>query len=68
MISIDEVGYPDYIDYEGSGGVVFSWSLFTFKNKKTSEIKTMKVHSQISFNEEGKIIREDLYYNATKLN
>jgi hypothetical protein len=28
----------------------------------------MKVHSQISFNEEGKITREDLYYNATKLN
>jgi hypothetical protein len=25
FVSIDEVGYPDYIDYEGNGGTVLAW-------------------------------------------
>jgi hypothetical protein len=62
------VGYPDYIDYEGSGGVVLSWCNMTMKNKKTGAIKVLKVHSQMSFNDSGEIVREDLYYNANILN
>lgn len=68
LLSIDEVGFPDYIDYEGSGGVVMSWCNMTMKNKKTGEIKVLKVHSQMSFNDSGSIVREDLYYNSNILN
>ena len=68
VLSIDEVGFPDYIDYEGSGGVVMSWCNMTMKNKKTGEIKVLKVHSQMSFNDSGSIVREDLYYNSNILN
>jgi len=68
IISIDEVGYPDYLDYEGNGGVALSWWKFTFKNKKSGEIKRMNIHSQMWFNNKGKIGREDVYYNANLLN
>ena len=68
LLSIDEVGFPDYIDYEGSGGVVMSWCNMTMKNKKTGEIKVLKVHGQMSFNDSGSIVREDLYYNSNILN
>jgi len=68
ILSLDEVGYPDYLDYEGSGGVSLSWMKFTLKNKKTGKIINMPVHSQMWFNEEGTIMREDLYYNANLLN
>lgn len=67
ILSIDEVGYPDYLDYEGDGGVAMSWSKFILKNKTTGKIVRMPIHSQMWFNEEGKIVREDLYYNATLL-
>ena len=68
IISIDEVGYPDYLDYEGNGGVALSWWKFTLKNKKSGEIKRMNIHSQMWFNNKGKIGREDVYYNANLLN
>ena len=68
LLSIDEVGFPDYIDYEGSGGVVMSWCNMTMKNKKTGEIKVLKVHGQMSFNDSGSIVRENLYYNSNILN
>ena len=38
LISIDEVGYPDYIDYEGDGGTVLAWYNMIVKNKKTKKI------------------------------
>ena len=68
MVSIDEVGYPDYIDYEGNGGVVLAWFNITLKNKKTGEPVVLKIHSQYDFNESGKISRESLYYNGNLLN
>ena len=67
FISIDEVGYPDYIDYEGDGGTVLAWYNMTVKNKKTKKNITLKFHSQHDFNEEGIIITEYLYYNANLL-
>ena len=68
VISLDEVGYPDYMDYEGDGGVAYIWMNFTLKNKKTNKIVNLPVHSQMWFSEEGMIVREDLYYNANILN
>ena len=67
LISIDEVGYPDYIDYEGDGGTVLAWYNMIVKNKKTKKNITLKFHSQHDFNEEGMIVTEYLYYNANLL-
>ena len=67
FISIDEVGYPDYIDYEGNGGTVLAWYNMIVKNKKTKKNITLKFHSQHDFNEEGIIVTEYLYYNANLL-
>ena len=67
LISIDEVGYPDYIDYEGDGGTVLAWYNMIVKNKKTKKNITLKFHSQHDFNEEGIIVTEYLYYNANLL-
>ena len=67
FISIDEVGYPDYIDYEGDGGTVLAWYNMIVKNKKTEKNITLKFHSQHDFNEEGIIVTEYLYYNANVL-
>ena len=55
------------MDYEGDGGVAYIWMLFTLKNKKTKKIIKLPVHSQMWFNDEGKIVREDVYYNANIL-
>ena len=68
VISLDEVGYPDYMDYEGDGGVAYIWMQFTLKNKNTNKIVKLPVHSQMWFNNEGMIVREDVYYNANILN
>ena len=68
VISLDEVGYPDYMDYEGDGGVAYIWMQFTLKNKNTNKIVKMPVHSQMWFDNEGMIVREDVYYNANILN
>ena len=67
FVSIDEVGYPDYIDYEGNGGTVLAWYNMVVKNKKTNKKITLKFHSQHDFNEEGIIVTEYLYYNANLL-
>ena len=67
LISIDEVGYPDYIDYEGDGGTVLAWYNMILKNKKAKKTITLKFHSQHDFNEEGIIVTEYLYYNANLL-
>lgn len=67
IVSIDEVGYPDYLDYEGNGGVALSWWEFNLKNRKSGETKKLSVHSQMWFNEKGLIGREDVYYNANLL-
>ena len=68
VISLDEVGYPDYMDYEGDGGVAYIWMNFKLKNKKTDKIVNLPVHSQMWFSDEGMIVREDVYYNANILN
>ena len=60
VVSLDEVGYPDYMDYEGDGGVAYIWMLFTLKNKATKKIIKLPVHSQMWFNDEGKIVRRRL--------
>jgi hypothetical protein len=67
FVSIDEVGYPDYIDYEGNGGTVLAWYNMTMKSKKTKKNIVLKFHSQHDFNESGMIYLETLYYNGNLL-
>jgi len=37
------------------------------KNRKSGKIATVMQHIQHTLNEEGKIIREDYYYNPAQL-
>ncbi len=67
MISVNESGYPDVLDYEGDGKVIISWWDFKLRNKKTGEEVMFKSHNQHWLNDEGVIWREDAYYNGALL-
>jgi len=67
LISIDEYGYPDLLDYEGSGSETISWWTFRFKSKKTGELIKVFCHFSHSFNAEGQITRQVAYYNGALL-
>ena len=67
IVNIKESGFPDVLDYNGDGAVVISWADFTFRNKKSGNIKTISQHIQHWFNEEGEIVREDYYFNPAQL-
>jgi hypothetical protein len=67
LISIDEYGYPDLLDYEGSGAEAISWWTFRFKSKKTGKMIKVFCHFSHSFNAEGKITRQVAYYNDALL-
>ena len=65
LISIDEYGYPDLLDYEGNGSEAISWWTFRFKNKQSGKVFRVFCHFSHSFNDEGKIIRQVAYYNGS---
>jgi ketosteroid isomerase-like protein len=68
VVNVSESGYPDLLEYEGTESkTIISWWDITFKNKKSNAIKEMKQHSQIVVNKDGKIIREQYYFNASQL-
>ncbi len=67
MMDIQEVGYPDALAYEGGNVVIISWWKMRIKNRKSGKIATVMQHIQHTLNEEGKIIREDYYYNPAQL-
>ena len=67
IVNIRESGFPDVLDYNGDGAVVISWADFTFRNKKSGNIKTISQHIQHWFNEKGEIVREDYYFNPAQL-
>ena len=54
LISIDEYGYPDLLDYEGSGSEAISWWTLDLKVKRQATIKVF-CHFSHSFNAEGQI-------------
>lgn len=66
ILNIGEVGYPDALAYEGGNVVILSWWRMRIKNKKSGEIATLIQHIQHTLNEEGKIIREDYYFNPSQ--
>lgn len=67
MMGIQEIGYPDALAYEGGNVVIISWWKMRIKNRKSGKIATVMQHIQHTLNEEGKIIREDYYYNPAQL-
>jgi len=66
IMNIQEIGYPDAIDYEGSQMSIISWWKMRIKNRKSGNISTVMQHIQHTLNDEGEIIREDYYYNPAQ--
>jgi len=66
--SIDEWGYPDYLEYEeGTSKVVFSWWKFRLIRNSDKKKINLPVHFQDTFNDEGKIKRRSIYYSQKML-
>ena len=64
LVSIEQIGYPDYMHYEmGDSGVVYSWWTYHMVKKSDKKEIALPVHLQDTFNKEGKIITEIAYYN-----
>jgi hypothetical protein len=66
IVYIQEIGYPDALAYEGGNVVIISWWKMRIKNRKSGKIGTIMQHIQHTLNKEGKIIREDYYYNPAQ--
>jgi len=67
ILGFDEVGYPDYLEYDRRGvKSVLSWWKFRMKRKSDDKLILFPIHYVHTFNDEGKIIRSNAYYN-TKL-
>ena len=66
ITSIDVQGYPDYLNYEmGDAKIVQSWwklSMTRKSDKKKIEMPLFLIHD---FNDEGKIINENVYFSQT---
>lgn len=68
ILSIDMVGYPDYLEYErGNVKVVQSWWDFNLKRKSDNKKVSIPVMLINYFNDEGKMTRENGYYTASAL-
>lgn len=67
LVSIDESGYPDLLEYNGDGMTVLSWWIMSFKDKRNSKVVELYLHRSDTLNEEGKIITTILYYNGQLL-
>ena len=66
IIYIEEVGYPDALAYEGGNVVILSWWKMRIKNRNSGKIATVMQHLQHTLNKEGKIAREDYYFNPAQ--
>lgn len=55
--------YPDAVEYKSGGLWVQDWLLVTGRHKKTGINIELPVHNLYSFNEDGKIIVMDTYFN-----
>ncbi len=63
-----QVGYPDYLHYKDEDArVVQSWWTWSGKSKKTGEIVKIPMVIFDTFNKEGKIVRETIYGDFSKM-
>jgi hypothetical protein len=61
-------GYPDYLEYKKDNAkVVQSWWTWTGKSKKTGEVLKIPVVIFDEFNNDGKIVREVMYGDFSKM-
>ena len=68
IISVNEWGYPDLLEYNGDGYSLISWWVIILKNIKSKKESKVYLHSSITLNNEGKIQRLVDYYNGAALN
>lgn len=69
IVSIDMIGYPDYLEYEmGNGREVLSWWNYRLIRKSDKKAITLPFHFSDSFDADGKIVAEMAYYSPTLLN
>ena len=62
------VGYPDYLHYKkGNAMIVQSWWKWTGKSKKTGEVVNAPMVVFDEFNTDGKIVREYIYGDFSKM-
>jgi hypothetical protein len=63
-----QVGYPDYLHYKkGDAMIVQSWWLWSGKSKKTGEVIKVPEVMFDEFNKDGKIVREYMYGDFSKV-
>ncbi|MDN3492925.1 nuclear transport factor 2 family protein [Winogradskyella bathintestinalis] len=68
IVSIDMIGYPDYLEYEmGEGREVLAWWNFHLIRKSDQKKLEVPFHLSNGFDAEGKIISEMEYYSQTLL-
>jgi ketosteroid isomerase-like protein len=68
LTGLDESGYPDYLEYDWrSSKVVQSWWNFRMTRNSDSKEVVLPVFFIDDFDEDGKIIRRNAYWNAQLL-
>lgn len=68
IVSIEMIGYPDYLEYEmGEGREVLSWWNFHLIRKSDKKELSVPFHFSNSFDADGKIVSEMAYYSQTLL-
>lgn len=66
--SLDEVGYPDYLEYDWrESKVVMSWWNFRMTRKSDGKEVTLPVHFSDRFDNDGKIVWRTSYWNKSLL-
>ncbi|MBO9573961.1 MAG: nuclear transport factor 2 family protein, partial [Chitinophagaceae bacterium] len=66
--SIEVIGYPDYLEYEmDEGREVLSWWKYNLVRKSDKKTIVLPMHISNSFNAEGKIDGEVVYYSESLL-
>ena len=68
LVGIDEIGYPDYIEYDWQDSkTVLSWWMYKFVRKSDGKEIEVPVHHSNDFNDEGKISGSFSYWNQSLL-
>ncbi|MEO5889469.1 MAG: nuclear transport factor 2 family protein, partial [Ferruginibacter sp.] len=66
--SIEMIGYPDYLEYEmNDDRDVLSWWKYNLVRKSDKKAIVLPIHISDSFNEQGKIVSESVYYSESLL-
>ncbi|MCW3091659.1 MAG: hypothetical protein JWP81_2728 [Ferruginibacter sp.] len=67
-VKVAVVGYPDYLHYlDGDAKIVQSWWKWSGKSKKTGLVITIDYVQFDDFNSAGKITRESIYGDFSKM-